>query len=204
MLSLRNKKANNLLCKVPSTVKLTNKFSKRIRSNWLKVQKNNILDHVSLYNTCWTTEPIGEIHLLTGDIASHYLIWLLLFSRFVYMLLFSLLVLTDCDPMACTMISSSVLQYLLEFAQISIHWVNDAIQPFHPLLPSSPPAFNLSQHQGLFQWVGSLHKVAKTWSFSFSISPSNEYSGLISFRIHWFDLLAVHGDFKSLLRHYSS
>ena len=64
----------------------------------------------------------------------------------------------------------------------------DAIQPFHPLSPSSPPAFNLSQHQGLFQWVSSSHQVAKYWNFSFSISPSNEYSGLISFQIDWLDL----------------
>jgi hypothetical protein len=60
-----------------------------------------------------------------------------------------------------------------------VHHISDAIQPSHPL--SSPsPAFNLSQHQGLFQGVGSSHLVAKYWSFSFSISPSNEYSGLIS------------------------
>ena len=70
--------------------------------------------------------------------------------------------------------------------------VNDAIQPSHPLLPTSPPPLNLPQHQGLFQWVVSSHQAAKKyWSFSFSISPSNEYSGLISFRIDQFDLFAV-------------
>ena len=58
----------------------------------------------------------------------------------------------------------------------------------HPLLSLSPPAFNLSQHQGLFQWVGSSHQVAEYRSSSFSLSPSSEYSGLISFRIDWFDL----------------
>ena len=73
------------------------------------------------------------------------------------------------------------------------HGGSDAIQPSHPLSSPSPPIFNLSQHQGLFQWVGSWHQVAKYWSFSFSISPSNEYSGLISFRVDWFDLLAVQG-----------
>ena len=57
---------------------------------------------------------------------------------------------------------------------------------------------------GSFQWVSSLHQVTKVWSFSFSISPSNEYSGLISFRIDWFDLLAVQGAFKSLLQHHDS
>ena len=71
--------------------------------------------------------------------------------------------------------------------------IGDAIQSSHPLLSPSPPAFNLSQHQDLFQCVSTSHQIAKNWSFSFSISPSNEYSGLISFRIDWFDLLAVKG-----------
>ena len=75
--------------------------------------------------------------------------------------------------------------------QTPIHWVGDAIQSSHPLSSPSPPAFNLSQHQGLFQRVGSSHQVAEVLEFSFSISPSNEYSGLISFRIDWLDLLAV-------------
>ena len=79
---------------------------------------------------------------------------------------------------------------LPEFPQTHVHWVGDAIQPSHPLFsPSS--AFNLSQHQGLFQWVTSSHQVAKYWSFNFSISSSNEYSGLISLRMNWMDLLAV-------------
>ena len=92
---------------------------------------------------------------------------------------------------------------LSELAQTDVHWVSDAIQPSHPLLSPSPPAFNLSQHQGLFKWVSSSHKVAK-WSFSFSMSPSNEYLGLISFRIDWLDLLVVPGTLKSLLQHHSS
>ena len=84
-----------------------------------------------------------------------------------------------------------------------VHWVSDAIQPSHPLLSPSP-AFNLSQHQGLFKWVSSSHQVAKYWSFSFSISPSNDYSGLISFRMDWF-VLAVPGIcLKSLLQYCSS
>ena len=68
----------------------------------------------------------------------------------------------------------------------------------------SPPALNLSQHPGLFKWVSSSHQVAKVLGFSFSISPSNEYSGLISFRMDWLDLLAVQGTLKSLLQHHSS
>ena len=74
----------------------------------------------------------------------------------------------------------------------------------HPIISfSAPPlALNLSQHQILFQWVGSLHHVAKKWNFSVSISVSNEYSGLISFRIDWFDL-AVQGTLKSVLQNYN-
>ena len=79
----------------------------------------------------------------------------------------------------------------------SCHQVSDAIQPSHPLSSPSPPAFNLSQHQGLFQ-ESVLHiRWPKYWSFSFSISPSNEYSGLISFRMDWLDPLAVQGTQES-------
>ena len=92
---------------------------------------------------------------------------------------------------------------LPEFTQTHDHWVSDAIQPSHPLL-SPFPAFNLSQHQGLFQGVSSLHQVAKVLSYRFNISPSNEHSGLISFRMDWLDLLAVQGTLKSLLQHHSS
>ena len=78
------------------------------------------------------------------------------------------------------------------------------IQTFHPLSSPSPPAFNLSQHQGLFN-ESVLHiRWPKYWSFSFSISPSNEYSGLISFLDWLLDLLAVQGILKSLLPHHSS
>ena len=74
--------------------------------------------------------------------------------------------------------------------QVHIQWIGDAIQPSHPLSPPSPLAPNLSQHQGLFQWVSSSNQVAKLLEFQLSISPSNEQSGLISFRIDWFDFLA--------------
>ena len=93
---------------------------------------------------------------------------------------------------------------LPDFTQTHVHWVSDAIQPSHPLSSCSLPGFNLSQHMGLFQWFSSSHQVAKYWSFSFSISPSNEYLGLISFRIDWFYLLAVQGTLRSLLQHHSS
>ena len=108
-----------------------------------------------------------------------------------------------CDCMNCSMPGFLVLHYLLEFTQTHVHWVSDAIQPSHPLSLPSPLTLNLWQHQGLFQWVSSLYQVAKYWNFSLSISPSNEYSGLISFSIEWFDLLVVQGA-KRLLQHHSS
>ena len=111
--------------------------------------------------------------------------------------------LTLCNPMDCSTPGLPVHHQLPEFTQTHVHWVGDAIQPSHPL--SAPSlAFNLSQHQGLFKWVSSSHQVAKYWSFSLSISPSNEYSGLISFRMDWLDLLAVQGTLKSLLQPHSS
>ena len=97
-----------------------------------------------------------------------------------------------------------VFHLLPELAQTLVHWVGDAIQPSHSLSSPSPPAFNLSQHQGLTQWIGSLHQVPKYWSCSFSISPFSEYSGLICFMMDWLDLLAVQGTLKSLLQHHSS
>ena len=111
---------------------------------------------------------------------------------------------TLCDSMDCSTPGFPVHHQLPELAQTHVRWVGDAIQPSHPLSSPSPPAFSLSQHQGLFQWVSSLHEVAKYWSFSISISPSNEYSELISSRIDWLDLLAVQGTLKSLLQHHGS
>ena len=106
--------------------------------------------------------------------------------------------------MDCSMPGFPVHHQFPERSQTHVHWVGDAIQPSHSLLSPSPPPFNLSQHQGLFQWVISSHQVVKFWSFSFSICPSNEYSGLISFRMDWLDLLAVQGTLKSLRQHHSS
>ena len=91
-----------------------------------------------------------------------------------------------------------------EFSQAHNHWVNDGIQPSHPLSSPSPSTFNLSQHQGLSNESALCIRWPKYWSFSFSISPSHEYSGLISFRIDWLDLLAVQGTLKSLLQHHAS
>ena len=85
---------------------------------------------------------------------------------------------------------------LPESTQTHVYWVGDAIQPSHPLSSPSPPALNLSQHQGV--------RGPKYWSFSFNISPSSEHPGLISFRMDWLDPLAVQGTLKSLLQHHSS
>ena len=106
------------------------------------------------------------------------------------------------DLMNCSMPGFPVL-YLPEFAQTHVHRVSDTIQPSHSLSPPSPTSFSLSQHQGqVFSNESALGiRWPKYWIFSFSIIPSNVYSGLISFRIDWFDLLAVQGSLRSLLQH---
>ena len=98
------------------------------------------------------------------------------------------------NTMDCSMPGFPVHHQLLELTQTHIHRLGDVIQPPHLLSSPSPPAFNLSEHQGLFSSESSLHITwPKYWSFNFSISPFNEYSGLISFRIDWFDLLESKG-----------
>ena len=93
---------------------------------------------------------------------------------------------------------------LPEATQTHVHHVGDAIQPSHPLSSPSPPAFKLPSIR-VFSNELVLHiRWPKYWSFSFSISPSNEHPGLISFRMEWLDLLAVQGTSKSLLQHHSS
>ena len=111
---------------------------------------------------------------------------------------------TLCDPMDYSTPGFPVHHQLPELAPAHVHWAVDAIQPSFPLSSASPPAFNLSQHWGLFQWVSSSHQEAKVLEFRFSISPTNEYSRLISFKMFWLDLLAVQGTLKSLLQHHSS
>ena len=98
---------------------------------------------------------------------------------------------TLCDPMDCSTPGFPVHHRLLELTQTHVHRIGDVIQPSHPLSSLSPPAFNLSNHQGLFNESVLPIRWPKDWSFSFSISPSNEYSGLMSFRMDWLDLLVV-------------
>ena len=100
--------------------------------------------------------------------------------------------------MNCSTPGFPVHHQLPEPTQTHVYWVGDAIQPSHPLLSPSPPAFNHSQHQVAFSNESALHiRWPNYWSFNFSISPSSEYWGLISFRIDWIDLLAVQGVAKS-------
>ena len=105
--------------------------------------------------------------------------------------------------MDCSTSGFPVHHQLLELTQTLVHQVGDAIQPSHPLSSPFLPFFNVSQHQGLIESVLRI-RWPKYWSFSFSISPSNGYSGLISFRMDWLDLLAIQGTLKSLLQHHSS
>ena len=88
-----------------------------------------------------------------------------------------------CDPMDCSTSGFPILHYLPQFPQTHVHWVSDAIQP-------SPPAFDLSQHQGLLKWVSSSHHVAKVLEFQLHHQSFQWISGLISFRMDWLDLLA--------------
>ena len=97
------------------------------------------------------------------------------------------------DPMDCSMPGFPVLYCLPEFAQTHVHRVHDAIQPSHPLTPSLPTAFSLSQHQGVFKWVSSSHQVDKVLQFQLQYQSCSEYSGLIYFRIDWLDLLMSKG-----------
>ena len=106
------------------------------------------------------------------------------------------------NPTDCSTPGFPVFHHFLEFAQTHIRWVGDAIQPSHPvtplLLPSIFPSIRIFSCESAvcIRWP-------KYWSFSFSISSSNEYSGLISFRIDCFDVFAVQGTLKSLLQHHN-
>ena len=105
-----------------------------------------------------------------------------------------------CDPMDCNMPGLPVHHQLPEFSQTQVHRVSDAIQPSHPLLSPFPPTFNLSQSYLFSNESVLCFRWPKYWSFS--INLSNEYSGLISFRIDLLDLLAVQGTLKNFLHQF--
>ena len=108
-----------------------------------------------------------------------------------------------CNPKDCSRPGFPVHYQLPELAQTHVHRVGDAIQPSHPLLFPSSHAFDLSQHQGLFQSVSSLHQVSKVLELQFQ-HQSFQNLGLISFRIDWSNLLTAQGTLKILLQHHSS
>ena len=108
------------------------------------------------------------------------------------------------DPMDCCMPGFPVPHHLPEFAQVRVHWIGGAIQPSHPLSPSSLLTSIFPRIRVFSSESAVRIKWPKCWSFIFSISPFNEHSGLISFRIDWFDLLAVQGTLRSLLQYHSS
>ena len=120
--------------------------------------------------------------------------------------------LTLCDPMDYSTWGFPVHHQFTELAQTHVHRIGDTIQPSHPLSSPCPPAFNLSQHQGLFQWVSSSHQVAKVLELQLQLNihwkdceySINEYSELISFRIDLLELLVVQGTLKGLLQQHSS
>ena len=106
---------------------------------------------------------------------------------------------TLCDPMNCSMPGLPVYHQLLEFTQTHVRRVGDAIQPSHPL-PSPSPLPSIFPSLRVFSNETALCiRWPKYWSFSFNISPSSDYSGLISFSMDWLNLLAVQGTLKSLL-----
>ena len=109
-----------------------------------------------------------------------------------------------CNRMDCRTPGFPVLHHLSELAQTQVYQVDDAIQPSLPLSFLFPPTFSLSQLRVFSNELVFHIKWPKYWSFSFSISSSNEYSGLIFFRIDWFDLFVVQGILKSLLQHCNS
>ena len=110
------------------------------------------------------------------------------------------LCLTLSDPMYYSMQGFPVLHHLQEFAQTHVHRVSDAIQPSHPLSPPSPFAFNVSQHQGLYQWVSSSYQVAKVWEFQYQYF---QWLFWVDFLTDQFDLLAVRRTLERFLRHHS-
>ena len=108
---------------------------------------------------------------------------------------------TLCDPMNRSIPGLPVHHQLPEFTETHVHQVSDTVQPSHPLLllPPVPPSSRVFSSESTLRM-----RWPKYWSFSFSISPSKEHPGLISFRMDWLDLLAVQGTLKSLLQHHSS
>ena len=151
-------------------------------------------NHVQLFVTQWTIThqaPLSMGILQTGILEC------VQFSSVAQSCL------TLCDPIDYSTPGLFVHHQLPEFTQTHAHWVSDAIQPSHPLSSPSPPAFNLSQHPGLFQWVSSSHQVAKVLELQLQHQSFQWIFRADFFRIDWFHLV-VQGTLKSFLQHCSS
>ena len=153
-----------------------------------------------------------DCHFLIGSLVKY---WLTIWTWVYFWALDSVLLVYQfssvsqsfpvlCDPTDCSTPGLPVHHQLLELTQTHVHWVGDAIQPPHPLSSPSPPPSIFHSIRVFSNESALCIRWPKYWSFRFSISPSNEYSGLISFRMDWLDLLAVQGTLKSLLQHHRS
>ena len=137
------------------------------RGGWLivNVQPGAGLSPTSRGGRKHMVQSSPEIQLDSGPRATHGGPWSFLAPPLSQFSSLTQLCPTLCDPMDCSTPGLPVHHQLLELAQTHVHWVSDAIQPSHPLSSLSSPTFNLSQHQGLFKWVSSLHKVSKVLEF---------------------------------------
>ena len=161
---------------------------------------------LSMFMSC-DTESSSLLPLLSMRMRPHLPSWILSHSLLPYSVQFSSvtqLCPTSCDPMNHSTPGLPVHLQLPEFTQTHVHRVRDAIQPSHPWLSPSPtapipPSIRVFSNESTLRM-----RWPKYWSFSFSLIPSKEIPGLISFRMDWLDLLAVQGTLKSLLQHHSS
>ena len=146
------------------------------------------------------------MHILVSFFNVSMICWL--FRSMLFRLLQYSSVIQSClilyDSMYCNTTGFPVQHQPLELTQTHVHRLGDAKQPSYPLSSPSPPPFNLSKHQSLFNGSALCIRWPKYWSLRFTISPSNKYSGLISFRMDWMDLPSVQETLKSLLQHHSS
>ena len=156
-----------------------------------------LLEWVAMPSSRGSSQPRDPTHI---SYVSYFGSWVL----YPFCCCFAQSCLTLCDPMDGSMPGFPVLHHLPQLVQTHVHWISDAIQTSHPLSSPSPHVFNPSQLQGFSNELALHIRWPKNWSFSFSISPSKEYSGLISFRTDWLDLLAVQRTLQSLLQHHSS
>ena len=159
------------------------------------------------YDQCWILDIVNDIVEVRGSDTCLRVLISFCFIRKLPSVQFSSVnqsCPTLCDPMNCSTPGLPVHHHLLEFTQTYVHRVGDAIQPSHPLSSPFPPT-PIPPSNRVFYNESTLHmRWPKYWSFSFSISPSKEHPGLISFRMDWLDLLAVQGTLKSLLQHHTS